>query len=229
MNALSGLSEKNLTAQSLVLNCKGLAALPSIYQELDLAIKSPNSSNFKIVQIINSDPALASKLLQITNSAHYNFSAKIETISHAVAIVGTNELRDLALATSVVSLTNNLANKNIDFTDFWYHNISCAIAARIIATFRRETNLEQFYLAGLLHDIGRLILMIEIPDDYEAMQKEAIDTQTPMRKVEQAHLGFDHCDVGYELTKHWELPDYLQAAVCYHHQPGNTKEHQTTD
>jgi putative nucleotidyltransferase with HDIG domain len=219
-------NKTNMTALQLVKNCKGLASLPTIYQQLDEAINAESVSNFKISQIINSDPALASKLLQITNSAKYNFPTKVETISHAVAIIGTRELRKLALATSVISLTGNLPENNIDYPGFWHHCICCAINARIVASFRREVNIEQYYVAGLLHDIGRLVLMLEIPDLYKTIIDKSSSEQVWLQVVEKETLGFDHSEVGYELLKQWGLPEYLQLAALYHHEPGKAEKHQ---
>jgi len=213
-------------AKQLVERCHGLASLPTIYHQLDEAIKSVNVSNFKISQIINSDPALASKLLQITNSARYNFPTNIETISHAIAIIGTAELSELALATSVISLTSKLPKSNIDYPLFWHHCIRCAINSRVIASFRREKNIEQHYVAGLLHDIGRLVLMLEAPEQYAAIIKESKTKKINLQEIERKHLGFDHSEVGYELAKQWGLPEYLQSVIRYHHIPGKEQKHQ---
>lgn len=214
-----------ISARQLVMNCPGLASLPKIYQELDKAVNSPNVSNFKIAQIINSDPTLAAKLLQIVNSARYNFPAVIETISHAVAIIGVAELKEIVLATSVISLTKKLPDINIDYPSFWHHSISCAINARTVASFQREKNIEQFYVAGLLHDIGSLLLMLEMPAQYQELINESQSESKELRLIEEKYLGFDHGEVGYELAKQWSLPEYIQEAIRYHHRPSEAKNY----
>ena len=141
-----------------------VSSLPMIHLRLEEAINNQNKSMSDIAKVIREDPGLTARLLRIVNSAFYNFPSKIETISQAVTIVGTQQLSALALATSVMKMFKGLPQNLVSMDSFWRHSIACGLAARMIGSFRRETKPERFFVAGMLHDIGRLIMYTKIPD-----------------------------------------------------------------
>lgn len=212
-----------LTAKELVTYCSGITSLPVIYQRLDEAINDPYSDLSKIADILSEDSSLAARLLRLANSAMFCFPSKVDTVSRAITIIGTKQLRDLVLATSVIELFNKIPEEHVSMESFWRHSIATGIAARIIATYRREANVERFYVLGLVHDIGRLIMYLQIPE----MANRAIESSTvneiPLYRAEQELLNFDHAAVGKELLAKWKLPKSLQEGVAYHHVPTRAK------
>ncbi|VAW84820.1 hypothetical protein MNBD_GAMMA16-2314 [hydrothermal vent metagenome] len=200
-----------------------VASLPTIFVKLDEAMGNPRSTNKNYAAIINEDTAMTARLLRIANSALYNFPAKIETISHAITIIGTQQLRDLVLACSVIKMFENIPEEEVSMELFWRHSIAVGVTARILAGMRRENNVERFLIAGLLHDIGRLILFTEMTKQMQYVVKEAQETQQILFKVEKEVLGFDHAKLGGLLLKTWQLPDRLIDAVQYHHAPMRSK------
>jgi HD-like signal output (HDOD) protein len=142
-----------------------VSSLPMIHVRLDEAINNPKKSLADIANIIREDPGLTARLLRIVNSAFYNFPTKVETISQAVTIVGNQQLSALALATSAMNMFRGIPGNLVSMDSFWRHSVGCGLAARVVATYRREPNAERFFVAGMLHDIGRPVLYSKISDD----------------------------------------------------------------
>lgn len=212
-----------LTAKELVTYCNGITSLPAIYQRLDQAINDPYSDLSTIASILSEDSSLAARLLRLANSAMFCFPSKVDTVSRAITIIGTKQLRDLVLATSVIQLFNKIPEEHVSMESFWRHSIATGITARIIATYRREANVERFYVLGLLHDIGRLIMYLQIPEmANRAIEKSGSD-EMPLYEAERDLLSFDHAAVGKELLEKWKLPKSLQEGVAYHHLPSRAK------
>jgi putative nucleotidyltransferase with HDIG domain len=198
-------------------------SLPKIYFELQEALNDPDKTFKDIGDIISYDPALTARLLKIVNSPFYGFPSEIETISHAISIIGMSQLTDLALATLVIYQFRCIPNTLFNMEKFWRHSMACGVAARSIAEFRGEKNAERFYLAGILHDIGRLVIFKKEP----VLAREAFFRSKEQREniylSEQKLMGFNHADVGGELLKAWKLPPRLVEAVAFHHQPQAAK------
>jgi len=199
-----------------------MATLPVIFVRINEAVENPNSSFSEIAQIISGDSALSARLLKIVNSAFYGFSNKIETISHAITIIGTAQLRDLVLATAVIEKFQGLPSKNINMKSFWLHSISCGLAARIIATYRHEQNPERFYVLGVLHDIGRLLMFLNIPDQMCETIEKADHEKMILHEAEKKVIGFDHAEMGGYLMEAWNLPFTFQDAITFSHDPSST-------
>ena len=200
-------------------------SLPKIYFEFQAALNDPDKTFQDLGDIINRDPALTARLLKIVNSPFFGFPSEIETISHAISIIGMNQLTDLALATLVIYQFRGIPNSLFNMQKFWRHSMACGVAARSIAEFRGEKNVERFYLAGILHDIGQLVILKKEP----ALARDAFfrskEQQENIYQSERELMGFDHADVGGELLKAWELPPRLVEAVAFHHQPQAAKRY----
>lgn len=207
------------TAERVVKETRGISSLPMVYQQLSAAIDDPNSANRDIEQVIRTDSGLTARLLRVANSALYSFPSKIDTISRAITVIGTAQLRDLALATSVFKMFEGVASEVLDVEAFWRHSIACGVVARILAGYRRESNVERFFVAGLLHDIGRLLMFMTIPEQVSKALNSAAEQQQLLFKAEKEIIGFDHAAVGGVLLKGWKLPEHTVNAVKYHHRP----------
>lgn len=208
-----------LDAERIVTNVLKVAALPAVAMKFSEAIRDPLTSNQDLENIVSEDSALAAKVLMIANSALYNFPSKIDTISNAITIIGHKQLSEIILSCSIVAMFKDIPQDVIDMEQFWRHSIAVATAARILAASRREQNIEKYFTAGLLHDIGKLIIFVEAPKyALEVIQQCAIRSEL-MYKVEKDVLGFDHAKLGAMLLKKWKLPDSVVSAVYYHHMP----------
>ena len=207
---------------NLVKGVVKVASLPSIYLKVEEAVNSVNTSNQAIADIVSEDTALAAKLLRLANSAMYNFPSKIDTVSQAITIIGTRQLRDLVLACSVVSVFKDMPADLVDMESFWRHSIACAVSARLLSGYRRDANIESAFVAGLLHDIGRLILYKEMPDSMTECIDQAQTNVENLVVAEKRVLGFDHAMVGGLLLKEWKLPPRLVETTTRHHMPARS-------
>jgi HD-like signal output (HDOD) protein len=209
--------------QEMLRGCVGVSSLPMIFLRLNEAINSPRSSAVEISEIIAEDPGLTARLLRLVNSPLYNFPAKIETISRAVVIVGTQQIRDLALATTVLKLFEGIPADLVTMESFWAHSVACGLASRILAAYRRELNVERYFVAGILHDIGRLIICSQAPELARQALAACSDHGGLLHEAEARILGFDHAAVGRLLARAWKLPTSLEEVVGYHHCPDRAK------
>jgi len=208
-----------LDAERIITNTLKVAALPAVAVKFSEAIKNPLTSNIDLENIVAEDSALASKVLMIANSALFNFPSKIDTISKAVTIIGHKELSEIILSCSIVAMFKDIPQDVIDMDLFWRHSISVGTCARILAAYRHEQNIEKFFTAGLLHDIGKLILFVEAPKYVNEVIQKCREKNELMHKGEKEVLGFDHAKLGAMLLKKWRLPEDVVSAVYYHHMP----------
>ena len=213
----------SLCPEDLIRQNVELASMPEIIVRLNQIVDDPYSTAKDVSDVISGDPALTTRLLRIVNSPFYGFPSQIDTISLAVTIVGTQQLRLLALASSTIRQFANLSNQFVTMETFWRHSFSTAIVARTLAKLSKEHGSEQYFIAGLLHDIGSLIIYSTIP----TLAKEAIThakhKNIAVYQAERAIIGFDHAMVGSAVLNHWNLPEALVEAVSCHHDLGDLK------
>ncbi len=201
-----------------------LVSLPEVFLRVNEMIDNPHYSAADIGRVISQDAGLTARLLKIVNSSFYGFPGKIDTVSRAITIVGTHELRDLILATSAVKLFAGLPNDVVTMDSFWRHSIGCALVARGLAARRGEPHSERFFVEGLLHDVGSLLIYRKIPElAREALLRASHGNET-ICQAEQAVMGFDHAAVGGELLRAWKLPTHLEEAVAFHHAPSMARQ-----
>lgn len=207
------------TAAALVGKVTSIVTLPSIFTRIDNLINNPESNLVEIADTIAEDPGLAVRLLKIANSAMYSFPAEIDSITRAITVIGTRQLRDLVLATKVTQVFKNIDESVVDMPEFWKHSIATGMLARILASYRREPNVEYFYLMGLLHEVGRLIMYMEIPELAVQTVEHSKESNILLHQAEIAVLGYDHASVGAELIASWNLPASMYDVLRYHHRP----------
>ena len=209
-----------LTAQQLVQDSIDLVSLPDIALKLNALCNDTNSTAQDIADVISMDAALTARLLQIVNSSFYSFPQQIDTITMAITIVGTAQLRDLAMATLVIQKFNNIPRNLVSPETFWSHNIACATAARTIIMELGIQNSERVFVAALLHDIGKLLMYVAHPDlSHEILELIKSNPALDILELEEATFGYNHAELGAALLTEWGLPDSLAEPVKYHHLP----------
>ncbi|MBW2673328.1 MAG: HDOD domain-containing protein [Deltaproteobacteria bacterium] len=201
-----------------------LPTLPMIFLKMNETIAKPNSSANDIAMVISKDTSLSARLLRIVNSSFYGFPSKIDSISRAVAIIGTRQLSTLASGVTIINMFRDIPSDIIDMQSFWRHSIACGVNARIIASYQGIQNTERLFLSGLLHDIGRLILYNYAPDHAVYALTKAKNTQGMLNEIEYEGLDFDHAQAGGLLLKRWKLPPLIEHAVQYHHTPLKSRD-----
>ena len=211
--------------QTLINKAGYLASLPDIFFKVNELVNDARSSASDIGHAIEQDAALSARLLKIVNSPYYGFPSSIDTISRAITIIGTRDLRDLVLATTVVSTFSGVDSDLIDMERYWRHNLYCAVTGRILAQKRHVKNTERLFVAGLLHDIGSLVMYQTIPEQCNEALQLTKTQGTPLHITEKEIIGFSHGDVGAALLQKWKLPDSLIEVVKYHYAPGLAENH----
>lgn len=214
-----------MNIDSLIKSAVNVSSPMVIFNELSKAVNNPETSFSDIAKIINKDSGLSGRLLKIANSSFYSFPSKIETIIQAITVIGTNQLRDLVLATTVLNSFKGIPKNLINMDLFWRHSIACGLASRTIATYRREVNVDRFYVMGILHEIGRLIIYIKVPKQAGEALHQAKAEGKLLYVAEREVMGFNHAMVGGALMRAWKLPESLEEAVAYHHTPSKAKHY----
>jgi len=207
------------TAQDLVVDIAGLVSLPEVCVKIGELSQDPNASAVQFGKLISQDAALTVRLLRIVNSAFYRFPSRIETVSRAVAIIGQRDLHNIVLAASVSGVFDRIKSHLIDIDHFWRHAVYTGIVARIVAQHNRVLHPERLFVAGLLHDIGRLLLCYRREQEMRNAIAMSLSEDIPIFGAEERILGFTHADVGAELMLHWGLPPSLQYTTRLHHAP----------
>jgi putative nucleotidyltransferase with HDIG domain len=213
--------------QDLINNVNNLISLPEISLRVNKIANDPDSTAEEMAKVISQDPALVVRMLKIANSSFYGVSKEVDTISRAVSILGTNKIRDLVLSTAASQAFDGIPNQLISMQDFWHHSLYCGLLAQILAKkCKKAVKAESIFIAGLLHDIGQLIMFNQRPEkSHEAillLMEGTEDLQT--YEAERHVFGFDHTEVGAELMKRWNLSPVLYECVAFHHQPQKAKE-----
>ena len=201
-----------------------LPELPSLASELNEVIENPMSSAEHIARVVSRSPSLTAVLLKIVNSSFYSLPSKISTVSHAVSLIGTQEISVLALGISVLSVFKNIPKETIDMHSFIRHSLVCGLLSRVFAAHKNVPQTEQLFVAGLLHDLGRLILYNYFPDESRNVLARSRNGNTLLYEEEKDYLGCDHAQLGVHLMKQWKLPPILENNILYHHKPSEAQQ-----
>jgi len=202
----------------------GLPTLPTVITELISLIDNPKTSARNVSQLISTDQALTAKILKLANSAFYGFPREIATVQHAVVVLGFETVKNLGLSVSVLERFSGTdadgSGDEFDRQKFWEHSIACGVAARLLAGKLRYRMSGEAFAAGILHDIGRLILSQYFPVEFAEVLSVMREEHLYIGKAEEKVLGVTHADVGSWLAERWNLPDQLEQAIAMHHTPG---------
>lgn len=209
------------TAKEMAGGITQLTTFPDVAFRINKMLADENSGAAEIGALIEPDPALSAALLRIANSAMYSVGGTVNNVSRAVTVVGLREVRDLAFGISAATTFKGISNELITVEDFWKHCLYCAVAAQKIGRLVKTTGGDSLFTAGLLHDIGHLVMFNRCPElSQEALrlslqENDGLSPYLSERKV----FGFDHMTVGVELARQWGLPDCLQQCIAHHHEP----------
>lgn len=196
-----------------------LESFPDIYFRIREVLDSPNVSADRLATVVSTDVGLSAKLLKLVNSPFYGFPSSIDSISRAIALVGGKELSTLALGISTINYFKDIPPELINMEMFWRHSISCGIFAKLIASEQTGVQPERLFIAGLLHDVGRLIMFKKLPYASREAMLFARENCIPLCEAEQSVIGYGHTDVSNELLQAWKFPENLSLAINHHHDP----------
>ncbi|NBC46598.1 MAG: HDOD domain-containing protein [Gammaproteobacteria bacterium] len=197
-----------------------LPSLPAIYHQARNALERPDGSLDAVASVLETDTALSARILRVANSALYGLVAKVESLPRALTMIGTEEVHRIILATSVVSVFRDIPLGAVSMRSFWEHSIATGVASRAIARRLGQTGAERFYLAGLLHDIGRLPLYLLEPETMGQALQAHREHRADLQTLEAQMLGTTHTEVGAALLTQWQIPAVYCEAAGRHHDLG---------
>lgn len=207
--------------KEIIERVRDLPPLPAAVQKLGAMTSDPRSDIRDIARVISSDVALTGRILRVANSAFYGLSRRISTISQAIMIIGFDGVKNMALGVSVFKFSSaKKAKKQATgpccSENFWRHSLATACASQLLATLLKIRVLEETFVAGLIHDIGKIFLLEHFPEEYENAIREASEAKEPLVGLEKKIFGMNYAEIGEQICQHWNIPANLTYAVAAH-------------
>jgi HD-like signal output (HDOD) protein len=202
-----------------------LPPMPQTVFKVREIMGNPNSSFKELADILETDQAIATRVLKIANSAYYGMSGKVSSIQHASVVLGHKTIGELMTMASTSSLIGDkLEGYGLDAGDLWRHSLGVAFGSKIIADRKNPDLANDAFSTGLIHDSGKLILDKYILERKEMFQEFMSDGQQTFLTAEKHILGFDHPEIASEVCKSWNVPEAMSVAIRYHHYPSESQE-----
>ena len=218
----------SILARKIAQGSVNIPTLPTVVARINQLLESEQSGAKEIGAAIAMDPPMASKVLRIANSVHYGLRERVISLEHASAVLGVRVLRNIVLQASVIDAFDSLTdNSNFDVEALWRHSILTGQVAQILSVQARAKlglQPEEFYTCGLLHDLGKVVMLDAMPENYLLATQYAEMKKLPVHVTEQEVLGFDHAAVGAKIAMRWGFPEGVINAIQYHHGPEDEME-----
>lgn len=204
--------------KQLIMTIRDLPAMPHVAAKVLELSSDPDTSADRLQQVISDDQAMTARILKIANSAMYACSRRIKTLSEAIVMLGFNSIRSLVVTSAARNLysTGN-ARMGLKERLLWEHSIGAAFACRLFAERKSPALREEAFLAGLMHDIGKLVLNLQVPERFEEVVQIVYNENREFHETEQELMGFDHARVGALLVNKWKLSPLLEEVIGLHH------------
>ncbi|MCU0609234.1 MAG: HDOD domain-containing protein [Chitinispirillaceae bacterium] len=198
----------------------GLPTLPTVVTKMIDQVDSPRTSAASLARLISSDQALTAKVLKLANSAYYGFPREISTVNMAIVVLGFNAVKEMGLSLSVFDVFKNTPSSGgFDVTRFWEHSIGCGVASRMLARVYRAPFAGEAFVAGLLHDIGKVILKQYFDTEFAEIIRLQKERSITLEEAEVEVIETSHAQIGAWLAEKWNLPKVIADTVLYHHRP----------
>ncbi len=198
-------------------NINALPTIPKVLKKLLVVIENPKVSLNEISNFISSDPALTIKVLKMVNSPVYGFPGRISSVNQAVILLGLTVVRGLLLGVSVFELMQKT------MLGLWEHSLGTAIVSRLIAVKKGLKEPDELSVDGLLHDIGKVLLILQYPEEYQKAMNDTEINSIPINNSEKDHFNTTHASVGAWMAQKWRFPPNLIDIIEYHHKPHLSK------
>lgn len=212
-----------ITPQELIANLGELPPLPQVAAQVLRVSADPDATAEDLRKVIAMDQALTLQILKISNSAMFGMVREVTTLTQAIMTLGFSTIKSVVIASSAKNLYHR-GGVGLQERLIWEHALVSAICSRAFARALRFPRLEEAFIGGLLHDIGKSVLGVKFPDHYATIQRATYNEQGLSLDLELESFGFDHAMVGEALVSRWNLAPSLQAAVRWHHDPGQAPQ-----
>ncbi len=224
----SKIQNKRAELKKIISRINNLPSPPIVLQQMNKIISNPYSSAIDIASIVSEDPSMTARVLRVTNSAYYGLPREITSVKQAVVYIGLETLKNIILSTSIMGAFGKRKDDDGEYVNhFWRHSLAVAFLSRIISRISRPSDIafqEDSFSAGLLHDIGKIILYSHLPDVYQQKIKLMEDDSLCEYTAETIIIGCSHCELGLFLTEMWNLPKPIQDSVTFHHNPSDVPQ-----
>ncbi len=202
-----------------LLAVKDLPTLPTVLSKVSKLVEDPHSSTEQIARVISMDQVLSAKVLKMVNSPVYGFPGRIATIQHALVLLGFNVIKGIIISTSVFDMMEE------SMTGLWDHSMGCALACSTIARNLGFKDPEEYAVAGLLHDIGKVLAVVQLPECKQDIVNAVKKDDLNYIQAENTVLGFGHDRINLWMAGHWNLPLKLKEGLAFHHKPSLAKHY----
>jgi putative nucleotidyltransferase with HDIG domain len=212
---------KTPAAKRVIDRIDDLPTLPRTILKITELVNNPKSSAKDLARVITDDQVLTARLLKLVNSSFYGFPQRISTVTGAIVLLGFDAIRNLLLTTSVFDVFSRKDMPGrLKQEEFWDHSLACAVGAKVIANHIRKDKVEELFVSGLLHDIGKIVEMMFLPEEFERITALVDERQILICQAEAEVLGYTHAEIGKLLAAKWNLPPKLMSIISHHHEPG---------
>ena len=200
---------------------KNLPTLPHILLEFIATCNRPDSTHEDLSQIINKDSSLTAKVMRMVNSAYYGLPSRVTSMEHALLLLGTDAVKNIAISASVFqAFAKTRGDAVFDLKRFWRHSLTCATIAKLLAKKISYSSPDEAFLSGLLHDIGKLVLWVNFSKEYADILASS-NSESDLLLAAEMRLGATHCEVAAWMIGQWHLQSFMADAVLYHHEPAH--------
>jgi putative nucleotidyltransferase with HDIG domain len=222
---MNSTTELDIAWEGVLAKVRTFPTLPIIVNKISELVSLPETSAKDIEAVVAKDQVLTGKLLRLVNSPFYGFPQKITTISRAVGIIGFEALRNLVFSSSVINLFRSQGSEVFRPEEIWKHSVGTALAAKELARHIGEKQVEEFFVGGLIHDIGKLVHEEYFGEGFRQACALALQSDVLLRQAEQEVLHFTHDQTGGLLLSQWNLPLKVVSMVRFHHAPTDAQEY----
>ncbi|NDY55961.1 HDOD domain-containing protein [Desulfovibrio sulfodismutans] len=199
--------------KGLILAVKDLPTLPKVLDEVARLVERSDSSTDEVAKLIAMDQVLSAKVLKMVNSPIYGFPGRISSIQHALVLLGFNVLRGIIVSTSVFEIMSE------NMVGLWEHSLGVALASSTVARAAGLRDPEEYSVAGLLHDLGKVVATVQLPELKGEIEQAVKARDLMYIEAEKEVLGFGHDRINAWLADHWKLPPNIKEGLSYHHKP----------
>ncbi|MBW1711246.1 MAG: HDOD domain-containing protein [Deltaproteobacteria bacterium] len=203
-----------------------LPTLPSVFLNIIKLMRDPNTSMVEIARAIEADPALSMKILRLINSSFYGLAKTVKSVQQAIVMLGANTIKNIVISASIIkALETKEQTSSFNREALWQHSIGCGLIAHHLGNRIEFGHTEEKFVAGILHDVGKIILDIYFHSELRTVIRQVQQKNMPFYKAEREILGIDHGEIGAYVAETWLLPDVLVEVIAKHHDYNDDHEY----